>query len=195
MADTFGIRHLADNPQLYEPARSNNFEFIVTDLTNLVKPGVSEDLTSEERFIQNGQEILRVSVLETSVPHFELSSIEVQRGNAKIKFAGTPTFNDGTLIVNDYIGARTKDILLAWQAKAYDVKSEAVQLASNYKKLGWLLEYTPDYSQVIRAWKLYGCWVKTLSEDNFSNETNNKRTVNASISYDWAVPVDPSEVA
>ena len=32
MAENIGTYHLADNPQLYEPARTNNFELVVTDV-------------------------------------------------------------------------------------------------------------------------------------------------------------------
>ena len=185
---SFGTYHLADNPQLYEPSRSNNFEFIVTDIDNLIYAGVDKATATEQDYITNGQEVLRVSVLSSSVPHFTLSKIEIKRGNNTIKYAGTPTFDDGTLVLNDYIGARTKDILLAWQALAYDVTTEKVNRATAYKKDCTLVEYSPDYDEVIRTWTLKGCWISGLSEGEFSNENNEKRQVTATIVYDKAIP-------
>ena len=188
---SYGTYHLADNPQLYEPARSNNFEFVITDIDDLIYAGVDKNTATEKDHITNGQEVLRVSVLSSSVPHFNLGKIEVKRGNNTIKFAGTPTFDDGTLVLNDYIGARTKDALLAWQALAYDVTNEKVHRATNYKKDCTLIEYSPDYQEVIRTWTLKGCWISGLSEPEMSAETNDKRTVTATVVYDRAIPQKP----
>ena len=193
MADskTMNSKHISDNNKLYEPARSNNFEFLVFGLDELFE--VSEGGTQGNKIVNAG-EIIRVSVDESSVPHYELGVLEIQRGNTIVKFAGTPKFNAGTLKLNDYIGARTKDVLLAWQALAYDVNTEAVHMASNYKRDCQLIEYTPDYSEQIRVWDLKGCWISGISEGSFSNSTNDKRTFEATVQYDRAIPHRPDEV-
>ena len=187
MSYDIGTYHLADNPQLFEPARSNNFEFIISDIDELLPAGV--DLPTDSDTLKNCQDVIRLSVVKSSVPHFTLSEIEVKRGNNTMYFAGTPTFDAGTLTVNDYIGAKTKDILLAWQSLAYDVLTEKVHLASNYKKNCTLVEYSPDYDEVIRQWELKGCWITKLSEGDFDFESNDKRTVDVTIRYDKAIPI------
>lgn len=191
MANNIGTAHLADYPKLYEPQRTNNFEFIVTDIDDLLQPGVSEELATESDHILNGQDVIRVSVVSTTVPSFELSVIDVKRGNATIHFAGTPTFSTGSLTLNDYIGARTRDALLAWQALAYDVVSEKVQMVSKYKKNCQLIEYTPDYSEIVRTWDLKGCWISNVTVPDLSNETNDKVTITATVVYDKAIPHKP----
>lgn len=194
MAENMGTYHLASNPALYEPARTNNFEFLVMDIDSLLRAGVKEELATESDYITNGQEVLRCSVLSSSVPHFTMSSIDVKRGNNTMHFAGTPTFDNHNLVLNDYMGARTKSVLLAWQALAYDVRTERVNRATVYKKTCYLYEYSPDYKEVIRKWRLIGCWISGLNEDPFSNETNEKKTVTATIIYDKAIPMLADEV-
>lgn len=190
MPENTGTYHLADNPKLYEPARSNNFEFVVTNIDSLLRAGVKESgLTDESNYITNGQETLRVSVVSSSVPHFTLGVIDIRRGNNTMHVAGTPTFDSHQLVLNDYMGARTKSVLLAWQALAYDVRTEKVHRMENYKKDCYLYEYSPDYDEVIRKWRLVGCWISGLSEDPFSAESNDKRTVTATIIYDKAIPM------
>lgn len=190
MPENTGTYHLADNPKLYEPARSNNFEFVVTNIDSLLRAGVKESgLTDESNYITNGQETLRVSVVSSSVPHFTLGVIDIRRGNNTMHVAGTPTFDSHQLVLNDYMGARTKSVLLAWQALAYDVRTEKVHRMENYKKDCYLYEYSPDYDEVIRKWRLIGCWISGLSEDPFSAESNDKRTVTATIIYDKAIPM------
>lgn len=184
-----GSYHLADNPDLYEIQRSNNFEFVINNFDTLDLAGSTSATTSK---LINGQEIIRLSVSASSVPHFKQSVIEVRRGNSVVKFAGTPTFDEGSLVVVDYIGADTKAYLMAWQNLSYNVTTEKVGLVQDYKRDCTLIEYSPDY-QVVREWKLYGCWISGLSEDNYDNERNDSRKVTATIQYDHAA-IDYSDI-
>lgn len=185
--------HLSENPQLYEPSRNNAFEFVVTGIDRLLAAGVSADIATDADYINDLQDVIRLSVAESSVPHFDLDVISIRRGNSTMKFAGTPAFSEGTLRCNDYVGARTKDVLLAWQALAYDVVDDVVKLAGNYKHDCRLVEYAPDYSRAVRSWLLKGCWVKSLSEGNFSHDSNDKRTVDVTIVFDRAIPIIENE--
>lgn len=194
--------HLSLHPELYEPSRNNAFEFLLTGLANsdaiskLYAAGVNRATADDADYIgttQDVTDVIRLSVAEASVPHFDLETIEIRRGNSSMKFAGTPSFSDGSLKCNDYVGARTKDMLLAWQALAYDVQSDVVQLASNYKFDCLLVEYAPDYSRIIRQWKMIGCWVKSLSEGSFSHDSPDKRSVDVTFVFDRAIPEIPSE--
>jgi hypothetical protein len=153
-ATPMGTYHLAANTNLYEIQRTNNFEFIVTDIDGITKAGMLGGETNGT--IANAQEVLRLSVLSSSVPHFDQNPIEVKRGNSSMKFAGVPTFQSGQIKVVDYIGAETKEALMAWQNLSYNVLTEKVGLASDYKKDCYLVEYTPDY-QKVRQWKMHGC--------------------------------------
>lgn len=186
MADTItniGAYHLADNPTLYEVQRDNNFEFIVTGIDNILRVGANE--TDENAFIKNAQETLRFSVVSAPIPTFNQSVIEVKRGNSIMKAAGVPTFKEGSVVVNDFIGADTKSALMAWQQLSYNVKTERVGAMADYKKTCYLQEYTPDY-KLVRTWKMVGCWVSDISEGDFNMESNGKKTITATIQYDKA---------
>ena len=185
--------HLSSNPALYEPSRNNAFEFLCFNFENLLAAGKTDDIASDADYLGNVQEVIKLSVAEASIPHFDLSVVEVKRGNSTMKFAGTPSFSEGTLKCNDYVGARTKDLLLAWQALAYNVEADVVELAGKYKKDCTLVEYAPDYSKVIRKWTLKGCWVKALSEGNFSHDNHDNRSIDVTIVYDRAIPEIPAE--
>ena len=178
-----GAYVLADNPNLYEIQRTNNFEFIVTDLDNLLRAGAAG--TENLAVIDNAQEVLRISVNSSAVPHFTQEVIQVRRGNSVQKFAGTPSFNEGSIVLNDFFGADTKAVLMAWQNLSYNVRTEKVGLVTDYKKDCYLVEYTPDYQEV-RRWKLHGCWVSQLSETEYNHESNDKHSITATIQYDRA---------
>lgn len=189
-SNAIGTYHLADNPNLYEIQRSNNFEFIVTGLDNILRPGVVGDENNAR--INNAQEVIRLSVTRCPIPHFSQQPISVRRGNSELKYAGVPTFSSGTLEVNDFIGADTKSVLMAWQNLSYNVATEKVGLMQDYKKQCTLIEYSPDY-QIVRQWKLYGCWISGIQEGDYSSDDNSKHTITATIEYDKA-QIDTSEL-
>lgn len=178
----YGLYHVNDNTKYYESQRSTDFEFIVdsADMENLVS------ITTNE-VIPNAQEILRLAVVSCPIPHFSIEPLTQRRGNSVTKFAGTPSFDAGSLTVRDWIGVDTKGILMAWQHLAYDVNTDKVGILSDYKKNATLIEYSPD-KQVVRSWTLYGCWVSAISEQSYSHaESQNDRTIEATIQYDKAV--------
>lgn len=185
-----GTYLLADNPNLYEPQRSNNFDFVVTGLTDMLRAGALGD--EENAYIANAQEVLRIAVDSAFIPHFTQEALTVNRGNDVVKYAGKMTFGDGSLVIKDFIGADTKAALLAWQNLSGNVRTEKVGHASDYKKDAYLIEYTPDY-QTVRRWVLKGCWISGISEEPYSQGSNDVRVVTATIQYDKGYP-DMSDV-
>lgn len=193
MADSkMGSYHLADNPSLYEVARSNNFEFVVTNLGDLLRAGAND--TDNNAYIKGStaEDVIRLSVESSSVPTYKQAVLSLRRGNSVMKFAGLPDFDDGSLVVRDFIGADTKSALMAWQNLSYNVKTQKVGQMKNYKKDCYLMEYTPDM-QLIRTWTLKGCWIAGLQMGEFNQESGDKRTITATIPYDYAIMSLPEE--
>lgn len=179
MPEVVSAMHLSNGTNVYEPARGNTFRFIVTDLDNLVKPGTGEA-------IENAQKLLECSVISMSLPFFTQESLTIRRGNSVMHAAGVPTFGEGTLEIQDYIGADGKSILMAWQQLSYNVETDTVGYMSEYKKNCWLVEYDVNYSKIVRQWILYGCWVAGVSQDAYNYTDGGERTCSAQIVYDYA---------
>jgi hypothetical protein len=191
----FGTLHISANQAAYEIARSNNFEFIITGVSGLLKAGVSGDTATDEDLTPaDSNDTVRLSVNKAFVPNFSQEEIMIQRGNAKIYAASVPTFEAGNLVVNDFIGLDTKSVLLAWQRLSYDITTETVGRMEDYKKECTLIEYTPDYTP-IRSWRLIGCWCKSITENEFSMEDGGKRMITANIRFDRAIPIYETEAA
>lgn len=185
MAD-FGSYHLADNPTVYQPVRTNNFRFLAKfDNVNLLK--VAENANDANSYITNGQEIIDFSVISFDVPHFSQDEIAVKRGNSTVYYAGVPSFNTGSLKINDFVGADGKSVLLAWQALSYDVINDTIPSSDKYKINATVMEYLPD-NTLVRYWDLIGCWVKEITEDGWDNESSGKKSITATIRYDRAIP-------
>ena len=195
-ATRVGTYHLASNANLYQPQRTNVFEFIVNFAQDekLLKAGVFEDTATDSDYIRgdDAQEFLRLAVKKTSTPNFSQQALEVKRGNSTMKFAGTPTFEPLTLEFDDFITADDKSALMAWQRKSYDVTTESVGSAVDYKRDCTLIEYTPDRVQV-RYWNIHGAWISNLSDGGFDASNDGLNTLTATLQYDYAEMHLPDE--
>ena len=194
---SLSAEHISANLRDYEAARSGFFTFIVDDIDNIIRADYTGDRSNEESIeassrIPNAQEVLKLNVTSASVPHFSLEVLRYTRGNDTIKFAGVPTFDEGSITVDDVVGLDTKSILMAWKALAYDVKTRRGGRMIDYKKNCTLIEYTQDFEQ-IRSWKLFGCWISAIGDEAFDKESDGKRKLTATIQYDRAEMVLPKE--
>ncbi len=181
---TPGTYHIANNPHLFEPQRNNNFELHIMGLDTIATQD-STAIDSDTNVVHKANDIIRLSVLSDSVPSFSQNVIGIRYGNNEVKFAGVPTFSEKSLVINDYIGLKSKEAMLAWQKQSYDVRTQKVGLASDYKKVGYLFEYSPNY-EVVRSWKIVGLWISdlTFSDNDFGSSDN--KTINATLPYDYA---------
>ena len=179
-----GAYYLARNPQLFEPSRGNTFRFYVSGLGGLLRAsytGQEEDSTIS----QDADKMLELSVKGTAIPKFSQEPITIRRGNSVMKAAGLPTFSEGSLTIDDFIGADGRSILMAWQNLSYNVQTQMVGYMSEYKKDAVLIEYDPKF-KMVRQWNLYGCWVSDLTPGEFDHDNGDKRQISATIQYDWA---------
>lgn len=179
-----GAYYLAQNPEIYEPQRSNCFKFVV-DMTGITVDDFGVTVPANDL-----SKTLELAVKSSSVPQFSVPKISISRGNSQMHFAGKPEFKDGQITVHDYIGAHTKEILLAWQRQAFNVHTQKVGLAKDYKRTATLYELTPDF-QIVRTWKLFGCWISEISDPNYDTESADPRTMDCTIVYDFAYPEVP----
>lgn len=190
-ADKLNAYHMTDAAELYDPARSNVYEFMITNIDGKwLKAGIDYTATpSADEVIDKISDIIRISVTKASVPHFKQNVLEIQRGNTKAKFAGAIEYDAGSIVVNDFVGLNTKAALMAWQRLSGDITTGAVGRKQNYAKDCYLIEYTPDFKP-IRQWLLKACWISEISEDDFDSENDGKRQITATIQYDRAIPQD-----
>lgn len=183
-------RSIASNLEQYEAARSGFFILEVDDLSNLLKQNytgsINEAPASEFMDNEKVKEVLRLNVVKCPVPTYSVETLQYTRGNDVVHFAGKPTFDGGSLTVDDVVGVDTKSILMAWLRNAYDPHTFKGGRMKNYKKNCTLMEYTQDY-QLIRTWTLYGLFITGISEGDFDKENDGKRQLTANFVYDFAV--------
>lgn len=192
--------HIAANLADYEAARSGFFTFLVTGGDTPDADGktfrnklyartntVFKSKIQEANLLDN----LALNITSSSVPQFSVGTLEYKRGNDTIKMAGMATFGEGSIKVDDVVGLDTKSILMAWKELAYDPITRKTGRMKDYKVDCTLCEYTQDF-ELIRSWKLYGCWISQLDDAEFNRESDEKRSITATIQYDRAIMEMPT---
>lgn len=162
---TLGAMHLA-NTATYEVQRTNNFELVIS--------GLSDEVT--------------LSVSSTNLPTTGNEPIELSYGNSKVKVAGQATVDDVTVVVKDVIGADIDQLLLDWRYSVYDPKTDKIGWAKNYKRQAYLYQYAPDGTHM-RPWKLIGCWPSSYESSEFNYEGADKKEITLTLSVDKAYRV------
>ena len=176
----FGMYHAMANKKLYEPQRTTDFELVIPGLEGMINIGTGTP-------IMNSEETLRLAVASCSIPHYSVAVQTQRRGNSVVKYAGTASFEAGSVSIRDWIGADSKMALYSWMHQAYDVYTDKTGLLEDYKRDGCtLIELTPD-KQVVRSWTLYGCWISDMKEKEWSHDDeNSERLVEATLQFDKA---------
>lgn len=177
-----GAYHMIDRNE-WEPQRTNNFEIVFPNLG---------DLTSIDQGIAlpgNASDLLTLSVKSVSYPDTNIDKLTINYGNNSINFAGKPSYGDVTIVVNDFIGIQTERILMAWSKRVYNPKTETIGWAVDYKRDGYLMEYSPD-GTVVRRTQLRGCFPGTVSPGEFNNDSNDLREISVTFYVDVAIPLD-----
>ena len=181
--------HISTNLANYEAARSAFFVLVVSDLDNLLKvdytgePNAATDADKLNQAISEAN--LRLNVTKCPVPMFSVETAEYRRGNDVVKFATIPTFEGGTIEVDDVVGLDTKSILMSWLYLAYNPHTRMGGRMKDYKKTATLCEYTQDY-ELIRTWTIEGIFVTKVSEGEFDRENDSKRKLSVEFAYDRA---------
>ena len=177
-----GAYHMIDRNE-WEPQRTNNFEIQFPGLSGLIS--IDQNLALPA----NASDLLTLSVKSVSYPSTNINKLQVFYGNNSINFAGKPEYGDVEIVVNDFIGIQTERILMAWSREVYDPKNETIGWASNYKRDGYLIEYSPD-GTIARRTQLRGCFPGTVSPGGFDNTGNDLREISVTFYCDVAIPLD-----
>jgi phage tail-like protein len=166
MPVTLGPMRLSNNRN-FEIQRLNHFEVIFD--------GFTTDFT--------------LCVESCPLPNTANEVIELAYGNSKVKVAGVATFDNFDIVIKDAIGLDIEMMLYNWRRRVYDVKTDQIGWAVDYKRNGKINLFAPDGS-CTRTWQIVGAWPTNFTPGDLSYESNEKRNISMSISIDKAWPGD-----
>ena len=197
----------------FEPQRLYNFELQIVGLDKLYtadQPGTGNynegDTTgfngnlmtegynntegfSNSEFIHFGSAAERILVAcsSFSVPDTTFGMIEIPHYNNTTKYAGKVEFGDASLVVEQYLGAFTEQIMTTWARCVYDPKSQNIGFKHDYAKDLFIIEYDSK-GGTPRVWKMENAWPNVLPGSDWDYNSSDRRQMTYTIKCDRCIP-------
>lgn len=153
----------------WEVQRTNHFELIITELT---VPA----------------EIIRMACESVKIPSINVETTELRHGNEIVKVATNPSFDGGSIVMKDAIGADLEMAIWNWFSLVLDIENDSVMgLVVDYKKTTRLIQYSPNNS-VSRTWKCSGVFPTSFDAGDLSYASPDKKLITCNLSVDKCIP-------
>lgn len=135
----------------WQPQQRNLFEMTVE--------GVSQ-FTTDSGF-------LSLVLTSVSLPSEDTDEIVMPFLNTEMYFASKTKIGEFTAEFKDFCDPNILQSLVSWRKMVWDADTHRAGLARDYKKTATLILYGPDW-EIVRQWKIYGVWPKSLDLGNAS---------------------------
>ncbi len=157
----------------FEPQRQNNGLIYFTDPTG--------QLTRDD---------IRLAIASFPLPKRTMGIVEVGYLNEKRKFAGLPTYDDLSIVFNDYVDRQTAQILTAWNYRVHDPVTGRTGMKADYALSGWMEQYSPN-GVITRRWDFIGAWPSSFDPGDMDMEGEDKVRINMTLTIDKAIMAEP----
>lgn len=127
---------------------------------------------------------LEFAVQSLPLPTEGNEAVEVHHGNSKAYQAGKASFEGGSFTFADMMGLNVAEKLNEWRNQVYDKETGVMGWQEAYKRSIEITAHGPD-GQVYCTWVLHGAWPSSVNWGQLDYNANDKRTVEATITYDW----------
>ena len=134
----------------------------------------------------NSNDLLTLTLASFPLPKESSGVIEVPYLNEKRKFAGIVTYDDLTVIFNEYVDKDTAKLLYDWRYLVKDPVSGKIGNKADYAKTGRMVKYGPDGGND-REFEVQGIWPSTLDGGEVDFATEDGIKINMTLSIDKAI--------
>jgi len=167
--DNMSALHIAQENGAFEPQRVNNWTFQVA----------LQDQTDTQ--------IIELSLDTGFLPQEGNAPIMLSFLNEVVYVAGKVMWQEGTIVLKDFIDRPTAEAVRKWRAQVYDPETGRIGYAANYKKRANIILYTPD-GLGERSWELIGCWPMAVSWGALDMNASSANMITMTIRFDKALP-------
>lgn len=113
--------------------------------------------------------------------------IEIPHYNNTTKYAGKVEFGDASLVVEQYLGAFTEQIMTTWARCVYDPKTQNIGFKADYAKDMYVIEYDAK-GGTPRVWKMENAWPNVLPGADWDYSSTDRRQMTYTIKCDRCIP-------
>ena len=113
--------------------------------------------------------------------------IEIPHYNNTTKYAGKVEFGDASLVVEQYLGSFTEQIMTTWARCVYDPRTQNIGYKNDYAKDMYVIEYDSK-GGTPRVWKMENAWPNVLPGADWDYSSTDRRQMTYTIKCDRCVP-------
>jgi hypothetical protein len=132
-------------------------------------------------------DVLTLALNNFPLPKRSIEVIEVPYLNEVRKFPGRATYDDLTVVFNDYVDRPVAAILWKWNYLVHNPETGRTGMASALKKSGWVSLFSPD-GQIERQYRLVGLWPNMTDPGEIDFSGADALRINLTLSIDKAIP-------
>lgn len=168
--DNLTAQHIGgQSPGEFELQRTNNGRLIIVGLEG------------------NIDNVITLALSSFPIPKISQGIIEVRYLNEARKFPGNVTYDDLTVVFNDYVDRDTAGILLKWRKLCYDPADGKIGRAALAKKMARIELFSPT-GDLDREYELQGVWPSAFDggEIDYAGEDGVK--ISLTLTYDKFIP-------
>lgn len=130
--------------------------------------------------------LFQLSLASFPVPKESNGIIEVNYLNEKRKFAGMVTYDDLTVVFNDYVGEDVAGLLTRWRYLVKNPITGKIGFKADYAKEGRVTLYGPDGS-ADREYELQGVWPSGFDGGEIDFATEDGIKINLTLTIDKVI--------
>lgn len=154
-------------------------------LTNNELLGLPIEPLQKSRFRVTVEGIPAFLVQAVTIPQAVTSQIEIQQINTSEKVAGRTTYSDMSMTLYQAIAPSTMQLVQTWHRLNHERATGLKGYADTYKKT-ITIEIVDGLGVVVQMWKVYGCWIKTITGVDYNKSEDAKVDITLDISCDWS---------
>jgi len=173
--------HIGARGGNHEPQRQNNALLYITGLNSAVQGGGQGS---------GGQDdVLLLSLRTFPVPKRQVGIVEIGYLNEKRKFAGNPTYDDLSVVYQDYVDRQVHSVLWKWNYLVHNPENGQTGLARDYKMAGWVSLFSPE-GTIERRLDLVGIWPNSYDPGDIDMDGEDALRVTMGLVIDKVIPRD-----
>lgn len=134
----------------------------------------------------NSNNLVTLSLASFPLPKETTNPIEIGFLNEKRKYAGLTTYDDLTIVFNDFVDKETATLLYQWRYLVKHPVSGVMGNKADYAKTGRAVKFGPN-GQTDREYELQGIWPSSLDGGEIDFMAEDGVKINMTLTIDKAI--------
>lgn len=120
------------------------------------------------------------------IPTLEVNVAEHGASNILVKTGGMVTVGDIEINKLKFIN-KNENWAYDWMRLVSDVETGTIGVPAEYKRNGYIIEYSPDLTSVLEKWQVFGCFPKNIEREELDKTSSDNSMERVVLACDYIV--------